>query len=309
MPKNQLNSVVLVKQVPDTKNITADTMKADGTVNRGALPAIFNPEDLNALEMALDTKERFGGTITVITMGPPRAAEILKESLYRGADKCILITDRRFAGADTLATSYVLAQAIHKINSADLIFCGRQAIDGDTAQIGPQVAEKIDFNQITYVNDIVKIKNRAITVKRILGRSTETIATNLPLLMTVSSSANSPRSIGAKYYMKFKKAKIVSEIKQDISSKFPKDHFPSDKLKNEIQSTVAELKKQDLFIETWSADDLDADPEQIGLTGSPTKVKAVKSVTLTATEIKTVEPTLTGVQDLITELITDNTFG
>ncbi len=309
MPKNQLNSVVLVKQVPDTKNITADAMKADGTVNRGALPAIFNPEDLNALEMALDTKERFGGTITVITMGPPRAVKILKESLYRGADKCILITDRRFAGADTLATSYVLAQAIHKINSADLIFCGRQAIDGDTAQIGPQVAEKIDFNQITYVNDIVKIKNRAITVKRILGRSTETIATNLPLLMTVSSSANSPRSIGAKYYMKFKKAKIVSEIKQDISSKFPKDHFPSDKLKNEIQSTVAELKKQDLFIETWSADDLDADPEQIGLTGSPTKVKAVKSVTLTATEIKTVEPTLTGVQDLITELITDNTFG
>jgi electron transfer flavoprotein beta subunit len=309
MPKNQLNSVVLVKQVPDTKNITADAMKADGTVNRGALPAIFNPEDLNALEMALDTKERFGGTITVITMGPPRAVEILKESLYRGADKCILITDRRFAGADTLATSYVLAQAIHKINSADLIFCGRQAIDGDTAQIGPQVAEKIGFNQITYVDDIVKIENRAITVKRILGRNTETIATNLPLLMTVSSSANSPRSIGAKYYMKFKKAKIVSEIKQDISSNFPKDHFPSDKLKNEIKSTVAELKKQDLFIETWSADDLDADPEQIGLTGSPTKVKAVKSVTLTATEIKTVEPTLTGIQDLITELITDNTFG
>lgn len=309
MPKNQLNIVVLVKQVPDTKNITADAMKADGTVNRGALPAIFNPEDLNALEMALDTKERFGGTITVITMGPPRAAEILKESLYRGADKCILITDRRFAGADTLATSYVLAQAIHNIKSVDLIFCGRQAIDGDTAQIGPQVAEKIGFNQITYVDNIVKIDNRAITVKRRLGRSTETIATNLPLLMTVPSSANSPRSVGAKYYMKFKKTKILSEITRDISSKYPKDQIPSDKLENEIQSKVTVLKKQDLFIETWSADDLDADPEQIGLTGSPTKVKAVKSVTLTATEVKTVEPTLTGIRDLITELITDRTFG
>ncbi len=309
MPKSQLNIVVLVKQVPDTKNITADTMKADGTVNRGALPAIFNPEDLNALEMALDTKERFGGTITVITMGPPRAAEILKESLYRGADKCVLITDRRFAGADTLATSYVLAQAIIKIKSVDLIFCGRQAIDGDTAQIGPQVAEKIGFNQITYAEDIIKIENHVITVKRILGSSTETIATNLPLLMTVSSSANNPRSVGAKYYMKFKKAKIFSEITRAISLNYPKDNIPDAVIKIEVQNKVTELKKQNLFIETWSADDLDADTEQIGLTGSPTKVKAVKSVTLAATEVKSVEPTVTGVQGLITELIEDNTFG
>lgn len=309
MPKDQLNIVVLTKQVPDTKNITADAMKADGTVNRGALPAIFNPEDLNALEMALDAKERFGGTITVITMGPPRAVEILKDSLYRGVDKCILITDRRFAGADTLATSYVLAQAIHKIKSVDLVFCGRQAIDGDTAQTGPQVAEKIGFNQITYVDNIVKIENRIITVKRILGRSTEIIATDLPLLMTVPSSANNPRSIGGKYYMKFKKAKILSEIKRDISSKYPKNTFPIDKLENEIQNKVAALQKQNLFIKTWSADDLDADPKQIGLTGSPTKVKAVKSVTLTTTEVKTVEPTHTGIQDLMHELIADNTFG
>jgi len=309
MPKNQLNIVVLAKQVPDTKNITADTMKADGTVNRGALPAIFNPEDLNALEMALDTKERFGGTITVITMGPPRAAEILKESLYRGADKCILITDRRFAGADTLATSYVLAQAILKIKSTDLIFCGRQAIDGDTAQIGPQVAEKIGFNQITYAEDVINIEARVITVKRILGHSTEKIATELPLLITVSSSANSPRSVGAKYYMKFKKAKIFSEITRDINSKHVNDNIRDDKLENEIQSIIVKLKKQDLFIKTWSADDLDADAEQIGLTGSPTKVKAVKSVTLAASEVKSVEPTITAVQGLITELIEDNTFG
>ncbi len=309
MPKNQLNIVVLVKQVPDTKNITAEAMKADGTVNRGALPAIFNPEDLNALEMGLETKERFGGTVTVITMGPPRAVEILKDSLYRGADKCILITDRRFAGADTLATSYVLAQAIHKIKSVDLIYCGRQAIDGDTAQIGPQVAEKISFNQITYVDNVEEIANRTITVKRSLGRSTETIATKLPLLMTVASSANSPRSIGAKYYMKYKKAKIVGEIKHAISSKHSQDQPSPDNIESEIQNKIATLKKQGLFIETWSADDLDADPGQIGLIGSPTKVKAVKSVTLTATEVKTVEPTLNGIHELMHELIADNTFG
>lgn len=309
MLKNQLNIIVLAKQVPDTKNITAEAMKADGTVNRGALPAIFNPEDLNALEMAITTKERFGGIITVITMGPPRAVEILKESLYRGADKCILITDRRFAGADTLATSYVLAQAIHNIKSVDLIFCGRQAIDGDTAQIGPQVAEKISFNQITYVDEIQNINNQIITVKRTLGRNVETIATKLPLLITVSSSANIPRSIGAKYYMKYKKAKIVGEIKHNISSKHSQDPLPVDKLESEIQSKVAVLKKQGLYIETLSADDLNADPDQIGLTGSPTKVKAVKSVTLTATEVKTVEPTLNGIQELMHELIADNTFG
>jgi len=309
MPKNQLNIVVLVKQVPDTKNITAEAMKADGTVNRGALPAIFNPEDLNALEMGLETKELFGGTVTVITMGPPRAVEILRESLYRGADKCILITDRRFAGADTLATSYVLAQAIHKIKFVDLIYCGRQAIDGDTAQIGPQVAEKISFNQITYVDNVEEITNRTITVKRTLGRNTETIATKLPLLMTISSSANSPRSIGAKYYMKYKKAKVGGEIKHDISSKYSQDQSTPDNVESEIRNKIATLKKQGLFIETWSADDLDADPGQIGLIGSPTKVKAVKSVTLTATEVKTVEPTLNGIQELMHELIADNTFG
>lgn len=309
MLKNQLNIVVLAKQVPDTKNITADAMKADGTVNRAALPAIFNPEDLNALEMAITTKERFGGIITVITMGPPRAVEILKESLYRGADKCILITDRRFAGADTLATSYVLAQAIHKIKSVDLIFCGRQAIDGDTAQIGPQVAEKINFNQITYVDEIQNINNQIITVKRTLGRNVETIATKLPLLMTVSSSANTPRSIGAKYYMKYKKTKLLKDIADEINLKYPDDYISSKKLEKAIQIEVNSLKKQGLFIETLSADDLNADPEQIGLTGSPTKVNKVKSVSLTVTEVKTIEPTISGVHDLINELITDGTFG
>ncbi|MFQ6610977.1 MAG: electron transfer flavoprotein subunit beta/FixA family protein, partial [Fidelibacterota bacterium] len=199
--------VVLAKQVPDTHNITGEAMKSDGTVNRAALPAIFNPEDLNALEMALELKERYDATVTVITMGPPRAADILREALYRGADHTILITDRAFAGADTLATSYVLAKAIEKIGDVDLVLCGRQAIDGDTAQIGPQVAEKINYNQITYVEEIRELREKKITLCRSLGRVTETIETGLPLLVTVTSSANKPRTFGAKRMMKYKKAK------------------------------------------------------------------------------------------------------
>ena len=145
-----IDSVVLVKQVPDTHNITGDAMTKDGTMNRNALSAIFNPEDLNALEMALQIKERHGGTVTVITMGPPKAADILRESLWRGADRVVLLTDRRFAGADTLATSVALQKAIEKIGRYDLILAGRQAIDGDTAQVGPQTAEKLGIPQITY---------------------------------------------------------------------------------------------------------------------------------------------------------------
>jgi hypothetical protein len=145
-----IHSAVLVKQVPDTHNITGEVMTKDGTMNRGALPAIFNPEDLNALEMALEIKERTGGTVTVITMGPPKAANILRDCLFRGADRVILLTDRKFAGADTLATSYVLQCAVQKAGPFDLVLCGRQAIDGDTAQVGPQTAEKLGIPQITY---------------------------------------------------------------------------------------------------------------------------------------------------------------
>jgi len=136
----KLRIIVLAKQVPDTRNVGKDAMKADGTVNRAALAAIFNPEDLNALEQALRLKDKNPGTtITVLTMGPGRAAEIIREAMYRGADEGVLLTDRAFAGADTLATSYALACAIRKIKDYDLIIAGRQAIDGDTAQVGPQV--------------------------------------------------------------------------------------------------------------------------------------------------------------------------
>ena len=143
--------LVFVKQVPDTQNITGEAMKADGTVNRAALPAIFNPEDLNALELALQLKDRYGAKVVVGTMGPPAAADVLRDALFRGADEALLLTDRAFAGADTLATSYALSCAAKKVGKVDLILCGRQAIDGDTAQVGPQLAEKLKMTHICYV--------------------------------------------------------------------------------------------------------------------------------------------------------------
>ena len=143
-----LKIIVLAKQVPDTRNVGPDAMTPEGTVNRAALPAVFNPEDLNALEQALRLKDANpGSTITMLTMGLPKAAEVLKEGIYRGADEGILISDRPLGGADTLATSYTLAQAIKKVGDYDIILCGRQAIDGDTAQVGPQVAEKLGLTQ------------------------------------------------------------------------------------------------------------------------------------------------------------------
>jgi electron transfer flavoprotein beta subunit len=140
--------------VPDTENLTGEAMKEDGTVNRTALPTIFNPEDLNALEMALQIRDAHGGRVTVITMGPPRAVDVMREALFRGADEVVLLTDRRFAAGDTLATSYTLACAIRKLPAPDLVLCGRQAIDGDTAQTGPQLAEKLALPQFTYVDEI-----------------------------------------------------------------------------------------------------------------------------------------------------------
>ena len=146
-----LKIIVLAKQVPDTRNVGPDAMTPEGTVNRAALPAVFNPEDLNALEQALRLKDANpGSTITMLTMGLPKATEVLREGLFRGADKGVLLTDRALGGADTLATSYSLAQAIKKIGDFDIIIGGRQAIDGDTAQVGPQVAEKLGLTQITY---------------------------------------------------------------------------------------------------------------------------------------------------------------
>ena len=160
------HSIVLVKQVPDTTNISGQVMKEDGTVNRSKLPAIFNFEDKVALELALQIKDQFGGTVTAITMGPPRASDILRECLFMGADNVYLITDRKFAGADTLATSYVLSKAVGKIGKFDFVFAGRQAIDGDTAQVGPQTADKLDIPQITYVEKILDIHKQTARIRK-----------------------------------------------------------------------------------------------------------------------------------------------
>jgi electron transfer flavoprotein beta subunit len=253
------NIVVLAKQVPDTHNITAQAMKEDGTVNRAALPAIFNPEDLNALEMALRVKEGYGAAITVITMGPPRAAQILRESLYRGADRTILLTDKAFAGADTLATSYTLGLAIQRVGKVDLVICGRQAIDGDTAQIGPEVAQKIGYNQITYVEQIRKIDKNSITLFRNLGRTAEIIRTKFPVLITVTSAADRPRSFGAKYMMRFKKARTWLEVADEIRNATGETTYAEDYVQDQISRKCADLKKRGLLIETWTSAELKVD--------------------------------------------------
>ena len=171
----KLKIVVLAKQVPDTRNVGKDAMTAEGTVNRAALPAIFNPDDLLALEQALRLKEQNpGSTVGVLTMGPPRAGEIIRQGLYRGADTGWLLTDRLFAGADTLATSYALATAIKKIGDVDIVIGGRQAIDGDTAQVGPQVAQKLGLNQVTYAEEI-NVEDGKATVRRHIDGGAETV--------------------------------------------------------------------------------------------------------------------------------------
>ncbi|OGS33256.1 MAG: electron transfer flavoprotein subunit beta [Elusimicrobia bacterium RIFOXYB2_FULL_49_7] len=304
----ELKIIVTAKQVPDTHNISGQAMKEDGTVNRAALPAIFNPEDLNALEMAISLKERFDAQVTVVCMGPPRAADILRESLYRGADRVVLVTDRAFAGADTLATSYTLAQAVKKVGGADLVLCGRQAIDGDTAQVGPQLAEKVPMNQITYVEEVVNIQKRRITLRRSLGRSSEVLEAGLPLLLTVTASANQPRSFGAKYLMKFKKAKTRIEVEEAVKAATPGENYAADWVTSEVDKKCAELSAKGLLIETWTAADLKCTPESIGLAGSPTKVKKIENVVLAARDIKKIAPTEAAIKEFMQELIQEKTF-
>jgi electron transfer flavoprotein beta subunit len=277
-----LNLVVLVKQVPDTQNITGDAMKEDGTVNRAALPAIFNPEDLYALEAALRLKDRFPGTrVQVITMGPPAAAAVLKECLYRGADFTALVSDRGFAGADTLATSYALKCAIEKTGPWDLVFCGRQAIDGDTAQVGPQTAEKLGCNQITSVSRIeaVDIPKRTITARRSVEGGWERVRTGLPVLLTFTAEGEAPRPPSAKRTMAYKAVSPQADPQGNSG------------------------------MALWDIPAIKADPEQCGLAGSPTKVKNITSVVLTAGEIRYIDPGEGGITELIHELIADHTLG
>ncbi len=288
-----LKIVVLAKQVPDTRNVGKDAMKEDGTINRAALPAIFNPEDLNALEQALQLKEQNpGSTITLLTMGPPRAAEIIREGLFRGADGGIVLTDRAFAGADTLATSYALSCAIRKIKDFDIILGGRQAIDGDTAQVGPQVAEKLGIPQVTYAEQILKIENGKATVKRRLERGVETVVVPLPAVITVNGSADECRPRNAKLIQRYKYAKTPSE-KQGLSE--------------ECLKLYEERPSLNLY--EWSVNDVDADLSQVGLAGSPTKVKAVQNVVFQAKESKQLTAADNEIEDLVKELIANHTIG
>ncbi len=223
--------VVCVKQVPDTNEIKID--QKTGTLIRDGVPSIINPDDMNALEEALRLKDENGAEVTVITMGPPQAKEALKEALAMGADRAILVSDRAFAGADTWATTTTLVGAIKKLGSFDIIFCGRQAIDGDTAQVGPQIAERLEIPQITYVQK-VNIDGNKITVERAIENGHYTMETVTPVLLTAIKELNVPR-------------------------------YPS--IKNIIDIYDGSEK-----VDVWTLSDLDVDQDQIGLSGSPTQV-------------------------------------
>ena len=299
------NCVVLIKQVPDTKRITGQAMNEDGTVNRAALPAIFNPEDLNALEMALEIKDKFGGTVTAITMGLPGAARILRDSLFRGADNTILITDVRCAASDTLATSYIISRAVKKIDY-DIVLCGRQAIDGDTAQVGPQLAEKLGITQITYVEQLLELNGKTITARRNIGNGWQKVKAKLPVLVTVTGQANEPRVAAAKKMMKYKNAFTAAEVEQQIKALNPSADAAA--IKELTEQRCGLLKKKGLLIKQWNLDFIGADLNWCGRSGSPTKVHRIQSVVLAAKESKGVEPTDSGISDMIHELIKDKTI-
>ena len=290
-----LKIIVLAKQVPDTRNVGTDAMKPDGTVNRGKLPVIFNPDDLHALELALNIKDRIPGTeIILLTMGPRRAADIIREGYYRGADYGIMISDKRFGGADTLATSYTLVKGIQKLAPFDLILGGRQAIDGDTAQVGPQCADKLKIPQVTYVEEILSFTDDKIVAKRRLDKGVEIVSSPFPCLMTVHESSPVCRSRHAKRVMKFKYARTNTELKSRSTDEL---------------LLLLHKKKPYLTIPEWGVEDIDAEMEKIGLAGSPTKVKSVESIVLTSEENKVLSDSDDDIEKMIKELIENHTIG
>ena len=289
----KLNIIVLAKQVPDTRNVGQQAMNPDGTVNRSALPAIFNPEDLNALEQALIIKEQNPGShITLLTMGPTRAADILREGLYRGADAGILLTDRAFAGADTLATSYALSSAIRKIGKFDVILCGRQAIDGDTAQVGPQVAQQLGLPQVTYTRRILDLQENKITVERSIENGVEVVEAPLPLLLTVDGAAAPCRPRNAYRVLRFSRAATPSEQAAE-------GYRYADKVANDPQLTLQE----------WNLAFVEGDASRCGLSGSPTKVKKVDNVIFQAKESKRLTDSDEQIKELVSELLANHTIG
>ena len=288
-----LKIVVLAKQVPDTRNVGKDAMTPEGTVNRAALPAIFNPEDLNALELALRLKEEcVGSTVHILTMGPFRAADIIRDAMFRGADGGYLLTDRKFAGSDTLATSYALSCALKKIG-ADVIIAGRQAIDGDTAQVGPQVAEKLGLPQVTYAECIEQVKESSMVIRRRLERGVESVECPIPAVITVNSSAPEVRPQNARLVMKYKYAMIPTEVTAAPESLAAKMVAERDYLK------IVELTVNDIV----------CDEQQLGLTGSPTKVKKIENVVFQAKEAKRLNSSDEDINELMVELIASHTLG
>jgi electron transfer flavoprotein beta subunit len=306
----EYNCVVCVKQVPDTKRIMGEAMKEDGTVNRAALPAIFNPEDLNALEEALAIRDAHGGTVTVMTMGLPAACEVLRVAMFRGADRGILITDRRAAASDTLATSYILSQAIKKLKP-DIVLCGRQAIDGDTAQVGPQLAEKLGMPVITYLERLLSLEGDRITVQRNVGGGFEVVRCKLPVLVTVMETANMPRPPAARKTMKFKKARSRAEVEAAAEQLLMGDYenYTAELQAGEVEKYCEKLRVAGLLIEQWSLDDIEADLNWCGREGSPTKVHRIQSVVLKGGQYKEYPPSEQGAAELVAELIKDHAIG
>ena len=250
-----LKIVVLAKQVPDTRNVGKDAMTAEGTVNRAALPAIFNPEDLNALEQALRLKEQYpGSTVGILTMGPPRAGEIIRQGLYRGADT-------------------------------------RQAIDGDTAQVGPQVAQKLGLNQVTYAEEIQKVEDGKATIRRMIDGGVETVEAPLPVVITVNGTAAPARPCNAKLVMKYKYATC-----------------PMERTGKEPWAELFEQRPY-LTLNQWSVADVDGDETQCGLSGSPTKVKTVQNIVFQAKESKTISGSDEDIDSLIKELLDEKIIG
>lgn len=289
----ELNIIVLAKQVPDTRNVGEQAMNADGTINRAALPAVFNPEDLNALEQALLLKDNNPGSkVTVLTMGPARAADILREALYRGADEGVLLTDRAFAGADTLATSYALSTAVRKIGKFDIVLCGRQAIDGDTAQVGPQVAQMLGLPQVTCVRRVLSMSDGVLVAERGIENGVEVVKASLPLLLTVEGAATPCRPRNAYRMLRFHRAATPSEQ-------------ASEGYRYSSQAKTDEA----LCLKEWSLEYIGGDASRCGLSGSPTKVKKVENIVFRAKESKRYSSSDCDLKALVSELIENHTIG
>lgn len=264
------NIIVLAKQVPDTRHVGREAINADGTINRAALPVIFNPDDMRALEQALRLKDQYpGSTVKVLTMGPSRAAEIVREGLFRGSDGGVLLSDCDFAGADTLATSYVLSTAIRTMGTYDIIFCGRHTLDGETSQVGPQVAAQLGIPQVTYAHDILGITENDIRVRRCIDGGLEIVDAPLPVLITVDGTAEPCRPRHAKLLMTYKHADVTE----------------------------------------WSLTDIDADRKRCGLMGSATKVKSIDPVVLKAKDNRVLPSTNEAIDSLIVELVRNHIIG